>query len=59
MDKIPTGFLEKMPLVRVLDLSHNYSLKSCWEVDKLVNLENILICHLQVYVQCCLLFFKD
>ena len=30
MDEIPTGFLEKMPLVRVLDLSYNYCLESCW-----------------------------
>ena len=39
MDKIPTGFLEKMPLVRVLDLSYNYRLESCWQVHQLVNLE--------------------
>ena len=36
MDEIPTGFLEKMPLVRVLDLSYNYCLESCWQVHQLV-----------------------
>ena len=29
MYEIPTGFLDKMHLVRVLDLSHNYRLKNC------------------------------
>ena len=39
MDEIPTGFLEKMPLVRVLNLSYNYRLGMFWQVHQLVNLE--------------------
>lgn len=39
MEEIPIEFLQKFPLVRVLDLSHNYSLKSCWKFNQLVNLE--------------------
>ena len=39
MDEIPSGFLEKMPLVRVLNLSYNYHLGMCWQVHQLVNLE--------------------
>ena len=39
MDEIPSGFLEKMPLVRVLNLSYNYRLGMCWEVHQLVTLE--------------------
>ena len=38
MDEIPTGFLEKTPLVRVLNL-YNYRLGMFSQVHQLVNLE--------------------
>ena len=39
LKEIPPGFLEKMHLVRVLDLSYNYSLERCSQVHQLANLE--------------------
>ena len=39
MDEIPSGFLQKMPLVRVLNLSYNYRLGMCGQVHQMVNLE--------------------
>ena len=38
MDEIPTGFLEKTPLVQVLNLPYNYHLGMFWQVHQLVNL---------------------
>lgn len=39
LEEIPPGFFQKMHLVRVLDLSYNYRLDRCWQVNQLANLE--------------------
>ena len=49
MYKIPTGFLDKMHLVRVLDLSHNYRLKNCGQLNQLVNLEYLNLSFTSIY----------
>ena len=49
MYEIPTGFFDKMHLVRVLDLSHNYRLKSCGQLNQLVNLEYLNLSFTSIY----------
>ena len=49
MYEIPTGFLDKMHLFRVLDLSHNYRLKNCGQLNQLVNLEYLNLSFTSIY----------